>query len=748
MAAPGNRAWGAPNAHRGAAAMNSIDENTKLFQKYLEDTAPAPEKMNKKNAYPRVQGGLPPHLLKVREDSHERTPPDTIVSALVLTLRAFFSLREDVDLLQVPGSPSYGRTSDHLPGKSAWLSQAVAPSELTPAASVNPPPWEDNLRDRQMMVPERALPLTPTNQDTAPPQPVRRSHDSMHPALRRALDEQARLRALSKPVVASPGDAWLTIRHPGQDNPAAQPADSTQQAEQSGHRIVKIHKNKWRPKHSSCWESQSLPSSDVSSNFNSNKANLSSGSDQSNGGTPFKDIRGSIADELDIVPKSDGTGWVNKHAWKDYHSPPGSDKDGSNDTFDKGWLPEYCSDWVASLPDTPPPLATLLHDDTETHWECDINPVDGRPMSPVNYPQSTVNPQDPSTREELVRRLSGTAEIRVTMEAEKLRKRMKKWEQKEEERNERYLGPRWKRVSTSPMLVDPPNTLPRLSHGYEQPPDQNNTAPVESRRADQREPRILCYLRPVERDDLPQILDIYNWEVEHGRQALDAKPLVLQDIQRLFAESDAAGTPFIVAVKGTPPLESTSRGGESALVHFRGSCQQPGQSGPYGGSQAMPTTSSSDKILGFGLITLPSAGLSGNAHTSVGRFNGKVHFYVEPRSRRMGVGRCILHRLLRCCSKHLLNADWYKWYDPYNSKACAEPGYNMRNYARVFAEVASFKGDPDFNWRKKLLEEMKFLYVNTTDLTRKVVHDANGGWFDNTVWQHDCGGPGEIHESN
>lgn len=602
------------------------------------------------------------------------------------------------------------------------------------------------MRDRQMVVPERALPPTPSNQDTAPYDPVRRSYDSMHPALRRALEEQDRLRAQRKPVAASPGDAWLTVRRSDQDNRAAPPVKPVHQIEQSCDRTSKIHKDKWRPKHSSCWESQSLPSSDVSTKFDSNDANPSFGSDQSNGGAPFRDIRGSIADELDIVLKGDGTGWVNKHAWKDYHSLPGSDDDGSNGSFKKRWLPQYCSDWVASLSDIPPPRVSLQGEDAATHWESDINPMDGRIMSPVDYPQSTVNPQDPNTREELVRRMSGTAEIRVTMEGEKLRKRMKHREQKEEKRAIRYLGPRYKRVSDSPAPTDPPNTLRRSSRGYEQAPGQTD---IESRRADHREPRILCYLRPVERSDLPQILEVYNWEVEHGRQALDARPLVLQDIQRLFEECDASGTPFIVAVRGTPSLGSIYRGGETSLVPFRGPPQQPGQSSPYEDEQATPANlSSSDKILGFGLITLPSAGLAGNSHTSVGRFNGKVHFYVEPRSRRLGVGRCILHRLLRCCSRHLLKADWYKWFDPYDSKACAEPGYNMRNYARVFAEVASFKGDPDFGWRKKLLEEMKFLYVNTTDLTRKVVHDANGGWFDNTVWQHDCGGPGDVYESN
>lgn len=550
-------------------------------------------------------------------------------------------------------------------------------------------------------------------------------------------------------MAASPGDAWLAISRTGQDNGAARPVKSPQEVEKTDHHASKIHKDKWRPKHSSCRESQSLPSSQVSSNFGSNEANFSSNSDRSNGGAPFKDIRSSIADELDIVPKGDGTGWVNKHAWKDYHSPPGSDDDGTTDSFDKGWMPKYCSDWVASLPGMPPPLAPLQYMDEQTHWECDIDTKDGDLIPPVHYPQTTVNPEDPSTREEMVRRMSGTAEIRVTMEAEKLRKRMKHRERQEEKRAERHLGAGWKRVDTSSTPMDPPDTLGRSFHGYEQPPGHTNTPLVEARRADHREPRIPCYLRPAKRDDLPQILDTYNWEVQHGRQALDAKPLVIEDMQRLFAECDAAGTPFIVAVSGTPPLAPTCHGGESALVRFRNPYQQPGQLGPYGGSQAISSNPSySDKILGFGLITLPSAGLAGNAHSSVGRFNGKVHFYVEPLSRRLGVGRCILHRLLRCCSKQLLSADWYKWYEPYPSKACAEPGHNIRNYARVFAEVASFKGDPDFGWRKKLLEEMKFLYVNTTDLTRKVIHDANGGWFDNTVWQHDCGGPDDVHEPN
>lgn len=65
--------------------MNDIDENTKLFQKYLDDKAPLPRKLNKNCAHPHVQGGLPPHLLKKQEDPYYRNPRAT-VSVLFLPL--------------------------------------------------------------------------------------------------------------------------------------------------------------------------------------------------------------------------------------------------------------------------------------------------------------------------------------------------------------------------------------------------------------------------------------------------------------------------------------------------------------------------------------------------------------------------------------------------------------------------------------------------------------------------------------
>lgn len=91
MVAPGNRAWGAPNAQNSASAKISIDDSTKLFQKYLEDTAPKPQKTIR-SSNSRVQGGLPPHVLKLREHTDERMSsrtPQAMVGAFLLLLPAY-----------------------------------------------------------------------------------------------------------------------------------------------------------------------------------------------------------------------------------------------------------------------------------------------------------------------------------------------------------------------------------------------------------------------------------------------------------------------------------------------------------------------------------------------------------------------------------------------------------------------------------------------------------------------------------
>lgn len=79
MAPPDNHFWGAHNVQSGAPLTN-VDENAKIFQDFLNDTVPVSYKVNKKcAAHPKIEGGLPPHLLNKEEDTHAhgRDRPDT-----------------------------------------------------------------------------------------------------------------------------------------------------------------------------------------------------------------------------------------------------------------------------------------------------------------------------------------------------------------------------------------------------------------------------------------------------------------------------------------------------------------------------------------------------------------------------------------------------------------------------------------------------------------------------------------------
>lgn len=57
-------------------------------------------------------------------------------------------------------------------------------------------------------------------------------------------------------------------------------------------------------------------------------------------------------------------------------------------------------------------------------------------------------------------------------------------------------------------------------------------------------------IRKAEAGDLPELLDIYNYEVEHGVATLDLHPKTLPEWQRWFAAHNVDNHPLIVADNG------------------------------------------------------------------------------------------------------------------------------------------------------------------------------------------------------
>lgn len=654
-----------------------------------------------------VIGGIPPHLLRQRENAN-----------------TFSSGPGSVVLIEPPASKENIRP------------QQMATCQTRPS-TLESLPQPTPSRDAPLEVTlKNEYPPTPAYQDAIKEVPLAIASNQIDPVQKKKIGDRFAITVRNTPPGSPPTPVLdRDTVDQGQDRTPKTPG------------IPEI--KKWRPKHSIDLESQSLPSTAASVNF-SNDSHFPDRDSDDCKDTITKDTRANIADELDIVPNGNDDGWANKHVWKDYASSPHSPSGGNNSDsffgpFMVGWRGTFCENWIASVTKYTPPIASSI-EKLDGHWRCDVDPMNGFLMSPVDYPETRINPNDPCSGAELDRRLRGTAAMRSTTDFLKMKKRVLKRDRQELE----YLAsnpPRrhWKRSApqqpqTSPVPAPAPVRAIEAAQDSRQqvvPATEVPAAPIQQGfqdDADSRNVKIRCHLRPAEQADAPQILEIYNWEVMNGNQALDAKPLVLQDIQRLLAECMSARMPFIVAAQG-PPMAAASQNGAPAQP--RGPYTQHRPTAPY---QKIPEVQPvSQKILGFGFISCPVAGLAGSVHTNVGRFIGKVHFYVEHASRRNGIGRALLHKLTRCGSRYTISVDWYEWYDPARSPVFDEPDFNSRNYSRLYVETSSTgEKDPDNGWYEEFLDKMGYLFMSTLEKTRKVKYDSDDQWRDTIIWQHEC----------
>lgn len=422
--------------------------------------------------------------------------------------------------------------------------------------------------------------------------------------------------------------------------------------------------------------------------------------------------------------------------------------------------PNTCQKWVDGLPT--PPVSFFLEKQIDRHFECDVEPINGFLMAPVEYPDTHINPRDKLSGQEAVRRFNGTAGLKSSADFE-LSKRLPNRTQFRGEIASRILSKQ--RLRRPANLLASANTLSATQpHTSLQRQDERTASnaigvpntlgyiAIENKvhhKAASKFTNVTMswFLRPIQEEDLPQVLDIYNWEIVNGIQALDTKPMILKDMQSIFSQCRKSQIPFIVAVAGTP-AEAVAR--KETPVQPRP--YQTQQTGPY--SRILRHTCFTpelDKILGFGFLSIPVTGLAGSIQHSVCRFQARAHIYIDATHRRKGIGRALLHKLTRCCSIYSVDMGTYEWFDPDNSRECDVPNFNPRNYSRLFVETASRnENDPDTVWYSKFLDSEGFVCVSTLDKARKLGDDESGQWLDNLVWQLelDCQDPKSITENH
>lgn len=462
---------------------------------------------------------------------------------------------------------------------------------------------------------------------------------------------------------------------------------------------------KWRPRKSEDWESQSLPET-ISSCINSDTGARDQAANVNKSGD--NDIRAEIGRDKTLKTRQ---GQLVMDDWQ--YDGADSDEDAA---FGVSYIQPFVRAWVK---DVPAKIETHFLGLSPDHHLCDVDTSSGELLAPIQQPPTTRN-DDPSMPEKMrFRQLNMTAQL-------SLRQQSSKWTQraKQSERREKEF-----------MLYHPPPNLQPVK-----PEDLKRIMELTNKR----KLKIACHVRPAKPDDLEQIMGIYNWEVEHGIQALDNNLLSLKDFQEVFKLSQTLQTPFVVVIQGSSAEAMKRKEAITQKVIPRP--YQGWPTGPYSQPASGPVQ---ETVLGFGFVSLQLPGLAGDVQNNVsGRFCGKLNIYIHNEHRRKGIGRAVLHRLAFCTSDQIESEEFYEWFDVTNSSIYGTAKLSPRKYSRTYVEVAS-KGQKDENikWYTNLLSsEFRFFYIGCMDQGRKRGFGHEGIWLDNIIFQHDCNEAKNIHE--
>ena len=424
------------------------------------------------------------------------------------------------------------------------------------------------------------------------------------------------------------------------------------------------------------------------------------------------DIRNEIGLQPNIHVHRDAEKWTT-YNWE---NPTGRDWDDilSGETY----LSQFITAWMKESPEN---MAASLTTNVQEHWRCDIDTNTGKFLRPVGYPESMVNhaENDPALE---WRRQNWTSTLLM-------RRHIGPPRASRNGKNNRRRNRRGRDWDDEPAVIDERLILKVHEHVIERP-EYNRYVP-----------RIPSFLRPAEKYDMTAVQAIYNWEVEHGMQALDTQPLSVEDFERILATAQNLGMPFIVAVRGSARDLGLIKG-NLAFSNFN--------QVPFHESDKL------GEILGFAFFSVWQPGLAGGG-LGTSRATAKIHVFVHPDYRRNKIGFSLIDMLLTTVSDRFSSQTGYDFIDPDNSPVFKNSAARQRQYFHLYL---SFKVkskqrtngnkkledeqkayDDDLAWVKTLVEDQ----LNFTQMVRlEAVHRSPKGaegpayWMDEIIFEHTC----------
>ena len=125
-------------------------------------------------------------------------------------------------------------------------------------------------------------------------------------------------------------------------------------------------------------------------------------------------------------------------------------------------------------------------------------------------------------------------------------------------------------------------------------------------------PKTNAYLRPVEPKDARQLIKIYNWYVHNSIRVVDLYETTEQEMRERIAESEEGNLPFLIAAE-----------------------QKPGVWNAF--------NEEDETIYGF----IAAYGFAGRR--TIDCHAAELELFVHPMGRRLGIGRCLLDKMLGIC---------------------------------------------------------------------------------------------------
>ena len=170
-------------------------------------------------------------------------------------------------------------------------------------------------------------------------------------------------------------------------------------------------------------------------------------------------------------------------------------------------------------------------------------------------------------------------------------------------------------------------------------------------------PLLNIYLRPAVKTDMKQLTDLYNWGVENSVRPAETRAIELSDMRERFNNSKDDKLPFIVAIlKGRKDVPRDQYTGIAR-----------------------------EQIVGFAVAT------GFTALDYVEHIAADLEVYVHHEFRRMGVGNCLLDRLLCATDRGHMERGGYPfhcdpaerhWYEVGGARNLHKLAFVVRHHSR------------------------------------------------------------------